>query len=279
MIPYKQSQMKINLSFFILIIGFAVGFFIRGYYDNYSHTISQDNTKTQVNFKPNEILASYGENRVVISADKIMINEGFDSPNPLQVELTASNYPDLFQPGTEFDRIHVSEINIPNNPKVKLLHLARQRPDHGSIEDGYYVDVDPEIGKVVASGWTNFFGSVRIYSSCTSCALPLLEYRSYDQSKGSFVLENTQHIQDFVKLKQDLIAINKREICKINGKQMTLEEAVKTADDSDKCADGVLGSENDKPADSFITIGDYRGIFQNIDRIINGENIPVFSRL
>lgn len=272
--------MKTKISLLILILaGFIAGFLMRGNYNNKDIINRQDNSKSTILSTPVEVLASYGENRIVISADKVMINEGFDSPNPLQVELTASNYPDLFKPGTEFDRIHVSEVTVSDKPEIKILHIARQRPDHGSVEDGYYVEVDPNIGKVVASGWTNFFGSVRIYSSCMSCALPLLEYRSYDQSKGSFVLENTQHIQDFVKLKQDLLAINKREICKINGQEMSLEEAVKTAKDLDKCADAVLGPANDTPADTFITIGDYRGISQNIDRIIGGENIPLFSRL
>ncbi|MCG3146218.1 MAG: hypothetical protein HONDAALG_04095 [Gammaproteobacteria bacterium] len=266
----------------LLFGGILLGFILRGYVPKLAlkneNKVAINNPSTLTKAQ-NEVLASFGKNEVVIKADQVMINEGWDSPNPLQVELTPKEYPDLFLPAGQFTRIHVQEITDVENSEIKLLYLSRQRPDHGSISDGYFVTVDPVIGKVVNSGWVHLFGSVHLYSSSNGSALPLAEYTRYDRAQQKYVLINNKHRKDFEKLKAELNDLNAKEICRLSGESITIDEALKVAKDTDKCGDLMLGSNTDKPADDFITIGQYKEILKNVQRIIDGENIKIFERI
>jgi len=275
--------MKQKLSAIALIFGgILLGLLLRGYVPKFGlrseNKVVKPNPITQTN-PQNEVLASFGKNEVVIKADQVMINEGWDSPNPLQVELTPKEHPDLFLPADQFTRIHVQEITDTENSEIKLLYLSRQRPDHGSIADGYFVIVDPEIGKVVNSGWTNYFGTVHLYSSSNGSALPLAEYTRYDRTQQKYVLINNKHRKDFERIKKELNDLNNQEICRLSGKSMTIAQALEVAKDTDKCGDLMLGSNTAQPADDFITIGQYKEILKNVQRIIDGENIKVFERI
>lgn len=274
----KQRLIAITL----LTAGMLLGFMLRGYFPmpgvSRENKVKTSNPNAQ-SISQNEVLATFGKNEVVIKADQVMINEGWDSPNPLQLELTPKEYPDLFLPADQFTRIHVQEITDVENSEIKLLYLSRQRPDHGSISDGYFVTVDPIIGKVVNSGWVHLFGSVHLYSSSNGSALPLTEYTRYDRAQQKYVLINNKHRKDFEKVKAELNDLNAKEICRLSGKSITIDEALKVAKDTDKCGDLMLGSNTDKPADDFITIGQYKEILKNVQKIIDGENIKVFERI
>lgn len=265
----------------VFIGGTLLGLVLRGYMPTQELNKNKKVQQTTTPSSPvsNEVMASFGKNEVVIKSDQVMINEGWNSPNPLQVQLTAKEYPDLFLPADPFTRIQVQEIIEPNARDVRLLYLSRQRPDHGSIADGYFVTVDPVIGKVVDSGWNHLFGTVHLYSSSNGSALPLAEFTQYDRSKQKYVLVNNQHRKDFERIRLELNDLNRKETCRLRGKSMTIAEAIQVAGDDDKCGDLMLGLDTDKPADDFITIGQYRGILNNIQKIIDGENIKVFERI
>lgn len=274
----KQRLMAIA----ILLGGILLGFMLRGYVPKLGlireNKVTTNNSSTPAN-PQTEVLATFGKNEVVIKSDQVMINEGWDTPNPLQVELTPKEYPNLFLPADTFTRIHVQETIDVENSEIKLLYLSRQRPDHGSIADGYFVTVDPVIGKVVNSGWTHYFGTVHLYSSSNGSALPLAEFTRYDRSQQKYVLINNKHRKDFERVKAELNDLNDKEICRLSGKSMTIAEALKVGKDTDKCGDLMLGSNTDKPSDNFITIGQYKEILKNLQRIIDGENIKVFERI
>lgn len=275
--------MKQRITAIVLLFGgILLGFMLRGNAPklglNSENKVATNNPSTPTN-PQNEVLASFGKNEIVIKADQVMINEGWDSPNPLQVELTPKDFPNLFLPADPFTRIHVQEITDVENSEIKLLYLSRQRPDHGSISDGYFVTVDPVIGKVVNSGWVHSFGTVHLYSSSNGSALPLVEYTRYDRQQQKYVLINNKHRKDFENIKVELNDLNAKEICRLSGKSMTIDEALKVAKDTDKCGDLMLGINTDKPADDFITIGQYKEILKNVQRIIDGENIKVFERI
>lgn len=242
--------------------------------------IQKENTqKKEAPSSNNETLITIGKNEIVVSPTSVTINEWFESHNPLSLIIDKKNYPNLFSPANEFARIHVEEMKAGKNLDISLIRISRQIPDHGSLADSYYVVFDPVIGKVVDTGWNHFFGTVYLYDSCTSCALPLLEFTTYDQKQEKFVLTNNEHKKEFQALLQEYTDLQKKQTCRIQGIDMTLADAVKKAKDDDKCADRLLGINNNKPSDGFITIGQYRSILENIQKVINGENIKVFERI
>lgn len=226
-----------------------------------------------------ETLVVFGKNEVVISPQSVVINEGFESHNPLSIVIDTKNYPDLFSPENEFARLHIEQIASGKLQNINLIRISRQIPNHGSMADSYFIVFDPTIGKVVDTGWTHTFGTVYLFSSCMSCALPMLEFTEYDQKQAKYVLTNSDHKKEFQQLLQQHMELQKKEMCRINGVDMTIAKALQTAKDGDKCADQVLGISNNNPADDFITIGQYKSILINIQKVINGENITIFERI
>lgn len=223
-------------------------------------------------------LISFGKNQVAVNRDSVAINVWFEGKNPLAIILDKSNYPELFS-SDEFARIHAEEKVEGDNGQIKLIRIAKQIPDHGSWADSYYVIVDPEIGKVVATGYDSFFGSVRINNSCMNCYLPMMEFKEYSRKDGKYLLTNYKHKQEFKDLLKRHQELAEKEDCRINGKDMTIKVALETAKGDDKCADLLSSGTNNEPAESFITIGQYRMILNNIKRVINSENIPIFDKL
>jgi len=277
----KSVKLKLTV-LLVLVACFSLGYILRGYTLQQGLIDSKKTAKSDsaaLTTIQNEVMASFGKNEVVIKSDQVIINEGWDSPNPLQVRITQIDYPNLFLPADPYNRIHIQEISASENSDIKLLYLSRQRPDHGGIADGYFVTVDPVIGKVVSSGWNRLFGTVRLNSSSNGSAIPLAEFTQYDRSKQKYVLVNNQHIKDFERIKTELNDLNKKETCRLNGKSMTILEALSSGSDTDKCGDQMFGSDIDEPADAFITLGQYKEILSNIDKIISGENIKVFDRI
>lgn len=258
----------------VSILSFFIGFKITGDSKQVGIVTPSENNPVE-----NEVMVAFGKNEVVIKQESVVINEGFEIVNPLAVTIDKMNYPDLFLPEDKFARLHVEEISGNDKLGIKLLRIARQIPDHGSLADSYFVIVDPEIGKVVYTGWEHLFCTVRLYSSCMNCSLPLIEFREYDQKKQSYILVNNKHKKEFIELQQQHEQLGKKEKCRINGKDMTIDEAVRTAKNDDKCADSMMGISNNNPSNNFITVGQYRVILSNIERVIRGENIELFDRI
>lgn len=224
-----------------------------------------------------EFLVTLGENTILVKPEEVVINEGFEESDVNEFVVKKIDYPNLFDLKDKYSRIHVTEVVNSFENDNGLIYISNQRPDHGSINDGYFIKIDPKLKKVVDQGWKRLFGSVRLYSSSNGSALPLIEFKQYNPQKGIYELDNSNHKTEFIKLKVELLAINKKEICKINGRDLTLEEAVGSAGETDKCADWLLGASNETPAVDFITIGQYRQILKNVQRIIDGGNIKVFE--
>lgn len=229
--------------------------------------------------KNEEILFSFGENNVVVTKDSIDINAlefTGELLNPNGLILDSTNYPKLLEPKDDSHRIHVKEISGDDSPESKLLFISRQVFSRGVMGNGYYVIVDPEIGKVVDTGYDNTFGNVHFNNSCTSCALPVLLFRQYNRQQQKFILTNNQHKEEFVDLLKQYEQIANKEICRINGKDATINEAIKSTKDTDRCVDlGMGGMYPDAKNDSFITVGEYKQIINNIKEIVNGKNIEM----
>lgn len=218
------------------------------------------------------------QNTVVVYPDHVDINlDGDENPNLKSLSVTVDQYPNIFKKNTENDRINIQEINTNNN--IKLIQISRHGPYHGTIGAFDYIRIDPKIGKVVDSGLFSYFDRIYFNNACTSCSLPALRFREYKQDEGSYVLINNKHRNEFKNL---LIQINDRlekEKCTINKKEMFVTEALKTANDNDKCDDYLPGPKYPySPApDYFVTIGQIKQIIKDISRVINGENIDPFE--
>ena len=243
---------------------------------NYNISSEPTPKETSVN---EEVLFSFGNNDVVITQDSIAINAlefAGELLNPKGLLLDSTNYPELFEPKDDSHRIHVKEISGGDKSESKLLFISRQVFSRGGMGDGYYVVVDPEIGKVVDTGYNNTFGNVHFNNSCTSCALPVLLFRQYNQQQQKFIVINNQHKKEFVDLLKQYEQTGNKEICRINGKDNTINEAIKSAKDTERCVDlGMGGMYPDAQEDSFITVGGYKQIVNNIKEIINGKNIEM----
>ncbi|MFA6463108.1 MAG: hypothetical protein WCT51_03590, partial [Candidatus Shapirobacteria bacterium] len=229
--------------------------------------------------KDKEILFSIGKNNVIITPSSVDINgDKFNDEllNQNGLHLDSSNYPNLFEPENEFARLHAKEISGGDKLDTKLIYIARQVPNHGDIVDGYYVIVDPEIGKVVDTGYNSLFGNVHFNNSCTSCALPVLLFREYNRQQQKFILTNNQHKKEFVELLRQYTDRGNKESCLLNGENILINELIKTVKDSDKCSD--INDPDNYPADSFITVGEYKQIINNIKEIINGKNIEMVNQ-
>lgn len=271
-----MSNLKILL---VLLVIFALGWLISLEFNpspsNEDFALSLDGS----NNISNELLVTLGENTVLVKSEEIVINEAFEESDVRELDIKKIDYPDLFDLEDKYSRIHVTEIKNSLENDNGLIYISNQRPNHGSINDGYFIKIDPKLKKVVDTGWNRLFGTVKIFSSCTSCSLPLMEYKRYDRATGEYTLVNVGNRNAFIKLRSELENINRKEICRINGVDYSLKKALDSAKDTDKCGDQGVGIATDEPASDFITIGQYREILKNIDRIINGENIKVFDRI
>lgn len=231
------------------------------------------------NVKNEETLFSFGENKVVVTSNSVDINyDKFNDEllNQNKLHLDSSNYPNLFEPENEFARLHAKEISGGDKLDTKLIYIARQVPNHGGIEDGYYVIIDPEVGKVVDTGYNQLFGNIHFNNSCTNCALPVLLFREYDREHQKFILTNNQHKNEFAELLKQYENRGNKEYCLLNGENILVNELIKTNKDNEKCGD--INDPDDKPAESFITVGEYKQIINNIKEIINGKNIEMVNQ-
>ena len=224
-----------------------------------------------------EVVFTIGERQVILTSSSIDISREFETDG-LSIHVDAANYPKLFKPDNEFARLNVKEISGGGVENAKLIYIARQIPSHGTMLDSYFIVIDPEIGKVVDEGYKSHFGSgVWFNNSCTNCSLPILEFREYDRRQQKYVLVNNKHIKEFIELQKQYRQIGDKEICRINNKDMTINEALRVANDDDKCADLGMGQSNAEPSDLFITIGEYKQILSNLEQIIEGKNIRMFT--
>jgi len=222
------------------------------------------------------VVFGVGESQIVLTLSSIDISRELETKR-LNIHIDAANYPKLFKPDNEFARFYVKEISGGGVDNAKLIYIARQIPNHGTMLDNYFIIIDPEVGKVVDEGYKYHFGRVWFNNSCTNCSLPILEFREYDRRQQKYVLVNDKHIKEFVELQKQYRQIGDKEICRINNKDMTINEALRVANDDDKCADLGMGQSNTKPSDLFITIGEYKQILSNLKQIIEGKNIRMFT--
>lgn len=278
--------MKIKQLGLIIISVLLISFLLsKNKEKSYKNLSSKPNEEENTKIKDDKIkyyrniLVTIGSNQIVINPTSVEINItefGGEKLNPKGLILDSTNYPNLFEPEEEFARIHTKEISGGDKLDTKLIYVARQIPNHGDIADSYYVIVDPEIGKVVDTGYNLLFGNVHFENSCTSCALPVLLFREYDRQQQKFVLSNNKHQKEFRDLLKQYEERGNKEICRINGKISLINEVIKTGKDNEKCGD--INDPDDKPAKSFITVGEYKQIINKIKEIINGKNIEMVSR-
>jgi len=236
---------------------------------------TQDSTKE--NIKTEKYLVELGENRILMTPNSIGINMGYESPNPNELLIDPTNYPKLFGPKDEFAQIHTKEISEGVDSDIKLIYISRQVPSHGDIADLYYLVVDPKIGKVVDSGYQQYYGGdLHFNNICTNCNLPTLRFREYDRQQQKFVLTNNKHRDEFVELLKKYKEYEDKEYCRINGKNIPVSEVINTASDDTKCSD--IGEITNKPTESFLSVGEYKQIISNIKQIIDGKNIEMYDQ-
>lgn len=257
-----------------------------------SYLIKVKKTQPQNNFSQSSItsekniiseedkstLITFGDNQVVINPTSVDINmtmfEG-EQLNSNGVHIDSDNYPLLFRPDGP---LHVKEISGGGSANTKLIYISRQIFSRGSMGDNHYIIIDPQIGKVVDSGYNSTFGNVHLENSCTSCALPVLLFREYSRQQQKFIVTNSQHQKEFKDLLKQYETRGNKEICRINGNNYSVNEAIKVAKDTDRCANQGMGAMYpDANDESFITIGEYKQIINNIKQIINGKNIEMVN--
>lgn len=226
-----------------------------------------------------ETVVTIGKNEVVITPTYIEINPMLEMFDEKPLRLDQNNFPLIFNVDKEFTRINVKDFSGGGTPDTKLIYISGQIPNHGTYADNYYVIIDPEINKYVEDGYNYLFGNVHINNSCTNCALPGLLFKEYSKKDQTFILSNNKHRKEFIELLKLYEQYERKEICRIDKKDYLLVEALKTAKNTDRCADlGMGGMYPDASNDSFIILGEYKQIKENIKSIIRGENIPMFSR-
>jgi hypothetical protein len=261
--------------FVICIISFVLGYFLKGF-------IAKDRTErltTQeiVENKGVDTLFTLGTNQVVITKDKIVVNPGFEEKGAKQVDIEPNIYPKMF--ASECERIHVEDFREGVSSDKKLIQISCQIFSRESLTNSYSVIIDTDIAQVVDERFpSNSRGSaVYLNNSCISCAFQIPEFKEYDLAQHKFILANNKHRREFEELLESFEARGE-ESCVIEGKTMTINEATKEAGKDDKCSDLIMGSSAPEPApQSFITIGQYRKIIENIRRVINGNNVSIFE--
>lgn len=271
---------RIKLAIIVLVIIFG------SYLVNTKKTQPQNNlSQTSITSENNIIseedkstLITFGDNQVIINPTSVDINMtmfGGEQLNPNGVHIDSDNYPLLFRPDGP---LHVKEISGGDSANTKLIYISRQIFSRGSMGDNHYIIIDPQIGKVVDSGYNSTFGNIHFENSCTSCALPVLLFREYNRQQQKFILKNSQHQKEFRDLLKQYEARGNKEICRINGKDYSINEAIKVAKDNEKCADQGMGAMYPNAYDnSFITVGEYKQIIGNIKKIIGGNNIEMVN--
>lgn len=292
MTDQARSRFKIIILVLIAVVG-LVGYGIgRG---NRPDLVSPPQTKIPVESKAEspvknqEVLVSLGKNKIVMTPTSVGINMGFESKNPNEVYIDAKSHPKLFESKDEFARLHVKEISGGDKIDTKLIYIAQQVPNHGSVSDGGYVVVDPVIGKVVDEGYRSYYDDQEgIYSGwgdrtkmfnnyCMQCTLPILEFKEYSRPQQKYVLANNKHIDEFIALQKTYVLNGNKEMCRVGGKEMTINEALKVAKDDDKCSDNNGVITDTSSSDAFITIGEYKKLLVNLQQIIQGKNIQMAS--
>lgn len=226
-----------------------------------------------------ETVLTIGNNEVVITPNYITLNPELEMFDEKPLRIDQASFPLIFNVDKEFTRINAREFSGGGVPETKLIYISGQVPNHGTYADNYYVIIDPEINKVVEDGYNYLFGNVHLNNSCTSCALPGLFFSEYSKKDHSFVLTNNKHQKEFIGLLKQYEQFEQKATCQLNKKDYPLSEALKVSKATDRCADQNAGGSNlDAVNDSFITLGEYKQIVNNIKAIIRGENVMMFPR-
>jgi|GEM_PF-4455256 len=243
-------------------------------------TSTNNTKKSSINENESGTLFTIGTNQIIVNEGIIFINPGFDDAvGPKELQISATTYPELYSDSCS--RIHIGDIDIGERTDKQLIYLACQGNNRGGLSDMYQITIDPDIPKIVDSGRisTSPVGGPVVYynESCANCPLPIYEYKTYESKSQKFILTNNKHISQF----KNLLKIYESKFnqdCYINEKRFTLGEALQSAKTEDKCSDLLMGPKDIRPApDFFITIGELREIINNINRVINGENIQIYT--
>lgn len=225
------------------------------------------------------IVVTINKNDIYIKPNEIDINPGIESANPKSIRIDSDHYPELFK--KDCTRLRVEGLDVPRDSSLKLIYISCQRFANAWDYDSYAITIDPSVPKVISSESVPYIPNglgVYINNACMSCLYQILEFNEYDPIQHQFVIANNKHRKEFTELLKHYEQRMKKETCRIYGKDMTLEEAFRVANENDKCADLLMGPSSNRPPDeSFITIGQYRTILNNIKRVINGENIKIFD--
>lgn len=275
----------------ILVVGLLLGLFL-GIFISKSKPVQTPKPVVETQYR---IVYRIKGTPVLVNKGEITIGEDGESSKPT-LTLISNDYPNLFYSSKDLmaDQISVEGATDTKN-KNEYAVLTRERFSAGSFTPGYFIIVNLNTRKVVyespksyqatrfstysfstdgseiSISWNPYYFN----SSVTNTMLPIIEFASFDKTKGSFTLSNTSHKQSFNDL---LKQYDNYEIeCPYHGKKMTAKEVSKQYGEDKRCDDNLIPDKPKYDPEGFITVGQFEKIRENIKKILNGENISMID--
>lgn len=292
---FRQTlKLLFNSTIIIVILYFVTSFIIHNFpFERLSKSINQNyqasNKSTETKLTSLPLTIRLYDTPIMIDDGVIFINFDGSETSSKTYQLTKTEYPKLFQ---NTERISVEPVSISNNSEYKFAVIASQNYSRGGFGINHFVIWDFDQNKVIYespdefNSWNsgyNFSKDGReiqissfpywFYSSVTNSSLPFLEFATFDPRTKMFVRSNNTHKSEFQSLLKEYDSAADK--CFHYRFQMNIEYMISEYGGDVFCDDYLDPKNPSFNNDSFISLGQFQSIRDNINKIIKGENISM----